>query len=176
MIEAVFLHIPGEAQPPIDVRLAAAAAAGVLASLAMAIAMRMQPGGTVPPFAVAAALSGRSSSEVSRSMAATVHILAGALAGAAFEGLLIGYERVREPIGITVEVVIANLITLSEVLAVATVVGALYVLFSRGVLPRSEGERERLETSGIRRTWALSLAVYAVALLASVTLVFGLLS
>ena len=172
MIEGVFLHIPGEPQPPIDVRLAAAAAAGVLASIVAVIAMRAQSNGFVPPFAVAAALSGRSPSEVSRATAAVVHALAGALAGVAFEGVLIGYERVREPIGITVEVVIANLITLSEVLAVAIVVGALYALFSRFVLPVSG---EGAEASGVRRALARSLAVYAVALLASVTLVFGLL-
>lgn len=172
MIEGIVLHIPGDAQPSIGLRLAIAAAAGALATLGMSVFMRTRPHGYVPPSVAAAAVLRRSPKDVSRPAAGAVHLLAGILAAITFEGLLVGYERVREPLGIGVEVVIADLVTLSEVVALALVVGVLYAVFSRIVFPRHGGTAFRTAADPVRRAWARSVVIYGVTLLASVTLVY----
>lgn len=169
------LHVPGEIPPPLDLRLAVAAVVGLLAALAANVAMRLQSYGYVPAYVAAAAAWRRPPERVSRSAADAVHLAVGMVAGLFLEALLVGYERLRPTLGIDVEVVVAQLTTLSELGVFALVVVVLYVGFSRAVFPRFGGTAYETRPGTVRRQWAVSSLVYGAALFAAMKAVYNLL-
>lgn len=169
------VHIPGEIPPPIDVRLAVALLAGLLATLTMSVVMRWQSYGYVPAYVAAGAVFRQPPEEVSWSAANAIHLAAGMLAGLAFESLVIAYEQIREPLGITVEVVIVGVTTLSELLALVVVVAFLYGFFVGVVFPRFGGIAHEVRPAVIRRQWALAVFVYGCGLFAAFKLVYTVL-
>lgn len=170
------LHIPGEVPPPPGVRLAVAMVAGVVATLGMTVVMRLQSHGYIPAYVAAAALWRRPPEAVRRSAADAVHLAAGMAAAVAFESLVVGYERLREPLGIGVEVIVANVTTLSELLALLAVVGFLYGFFSWLVFPRYGGAAYAAKAEIVRRQWAVSAVSYGVFLLVSLKAIYTVVS
>lgn len=172
---ALPLHVPGDVPPPLDVRLALATIAGLLAALGAAAAMRLQSYGYVPAYVGAAALWGQSPASVSRSAADAVLLAAGMLAGLCFEALVVGSERLRPALGLDVEVVVAGVTTVAELLALAVVVGGLYAGFSRAVFPRHGGAAYETRPGTVRRQWAVSAVVYGAALFVGLKVVYNVL-
>ena len=171
LLPASPLHVPG-GTTPLDVRLALAAVAGLLAAAGAAVVMRLQSYGYVPAYVAAAAAWRRSPEAVPRSAADAVLLAVGMLAGLCFEVLLVGYERLRPALGIDVEVVVGRVATLSELVALGVVVVALYAGFSRGVFPRWGGAAYETRPGTVRRQWAVSTVVYGALLFGSLTLVY----
>lgn len=169
------LHLPGDVPPPLDVRLALAMLAGLLAALATSAVMRLLPYGDVPAYVAASVLWRRPPRRVSWSAANAVHLAVGMLAGVLFEALLLGYDRLREPLGIDVEVVVAGVTTLAELAALALVVAFLYVFFSWVVFPRYGGAAYETYPRTIRREWAVSAVAYGGFLLAALKVVYSVL-
>ena len=101
--------------------------------------MWRQSYGYVPAYVAAAALWRDPPGQVPRSAADATHLAAGMAAGVLFETLNVGYERAREPLGIGVELRVAGVTSLSEILAAAVVVCFLYGFFSWLVFPRFGG-------------------------------------
>lgn len=154
------LHVPGDIPPPLDVRLALATVAGLLAALGAGGVMRLQSYGYVPAYVASAALWRRPPETVSRSAADATHLAIGMAAGLLFEGLVVGYERLRPAVGVDVEVVVADVTTVSELSVYALVVGLLYAGFSRAVFPRFGGAAYETRPGTVRRQWALSAVAY----------------
>lgn len=169
------LHVPGDVPPPLDLRLALAALAGLLAALAAAAAMRLQSYGYVPAYVGAAALWGRTPASVSRSAADATLLATGMLAGLLFEALVVGSERLRTAFGLEVEVVVADLTTVAELVALAAVVGVLYAGFSRAVFPRHGGSAYETRPGTVRRQWAVSAVVYGAGLFVALKVVYNVL-
>jgi hypothetical protein len=169
---AVPLHVPGEIPPPLSIRLAVAMLTGLLATLGMTVVMRLQSYGYVPAYVAAGAVWQRPAEDVSWSAANAVHLAAGMLAGVGFEALLVGYERLRDALGIQTEVVIAEVTTASELTIVAIVVVFLYGFFSWLVFPRFGGAAYETRPETVRRQWALSAVVYGVGLFVAVTVIY----
>lgn len=172
---ALPLHVPGEVPPPLDLRLALAALAGLVAALAAAVAMRLQSYGYVPAYVGAAAVWRRSPASVSRSAADAVLLAAGMLAGLCFEALVVASERLRPAVGVDVEVVVAGVTTVAELIALALVIGALYVGFSRGVFPRHGGTAYETRPETVRRQWAVTAVVYGAGLFVGLTVGYNVL-
>lgn len=166
------LHIPGEIPPPVDVRLAVAMMSGVIAMVAVIAVIRIQSDGFVPAYVTAAMLWRRPPEQVSRSAADAVHLATGLGAGLLYETLLLGYERIRGPLGIDVEIVLAGVTTVAELLAVVLVVAALYGTFSHVVFPRYGGVTYETRPRAIRRRCLFLTALYGCTLFATVTLVY----
>ena len=99
----------------------------------------------------------------------------GLLAGVLFEGLNVGYERAREPLGIGVELRVAGVTSVSEILAVALVVCFLYGFFSWLVFPRFGGNAYETRPGTVRRQWAVSAVVYGAGLLVAVVGIYRVL-
>jgi hypothetical protein len=167
------LHAAGEVPPPLAVRLPVAALAGLLATLGMTVVMRTQSYGYVPPYVAAGAVLRRPPEQVERSAAEAVHFGAGLFTGLFFESLLVGYERLREPAGITVEIVVARATTLSELLALAVVVAVLYAFFAWLVFPRFGGNAYETRPAVVRRQWAVSALSYGGFLFVSMAAVYA---
>jgi len=168
----MLLHVGGDV-PPLDLRLALAAVAGLVATLGMTAVMRLQSHGYVPAYVAAAAVWRRPPEQVSRSAADAVHLAAGMAAGVLFEALDAGYERLRSAAGVDVEVVVAGVATLSEVAALAVVVAFLYAFFSSLVFPRFGGAAYETRTGTVRRQWAVSAVAYGVVLFAALQVVYA---
>ncbi len=168
------LHGFGPAAPSPGLRLAAAAVVRLAATLVATIAMWRQSYGYVPPYVAAAALSREPASEVSRPAADVTHLAAGVAAGVVFEGVHIGLERLPDPLGAAAELDVAG-VTGSALLAAAVVVCLLYGVFSWLVFPRHGGNAYETRPETVRREWAVSAAVYGVALLAGTAVVSGVL-
>ena len=169
------LHVPGDIPPPLDIRLALATVAGLLAALGASGAMRLQSYGYVPAYVSAAALWRRPPESVSRSAADATHLAVGMAAGLLFESLVVGYERLRPALGIDVEVVVADVTTVSELLAYALVVAVLYGGFSRAVFPRFGGAAYETRPGTVRRQWAVSAVVYGALLFVAMKVVYSVL-
>lgn len=166
------LHVPGDVPPPLDVRLALATVAGVLAALAIRAVMSVQSYGYVPAYVTAAAVWRRPPDSVSRSAADAVHLAVGMAAGLFLEGLLVGYARLRPALGVDVEVVVASVTTVSELGAYALVVGVLYAGFSRVVFPRHGGAAYETRPGTVRRQWAVSTVAFGAFLFVSLKVVY----
>jgi hypothetical protein len=169
------LHLAHDAPPPTDARLAVAMLSGGLAALAVSVVMRLLPYGDVPPYVAASVLWRRRPERVSWSAANAVHLTAGTLAGLLFEGLLIGYERLREPLNIGIEVAIAGVTTLSELVVLSVVVAFLYAFFSWVVFPRYGGAAYETYPTTVRREWAISAVAYGVFLFFALAIVYSVL-
>jgi hypothetical protein len=137
--------------------------------------MRLQSYGYVPAYVAAAVLWRRYPESVSRSAADATHLAVGMAAGLLLEGLVIGWERLRPALGVTVEVVVATVTTLSELLAFALVVFVLYVGFSRLVFPRFGGAAYETRPGTVRRQWGVSVLVYGVGLFVALKVVYNVL-
>jgi hypothetical protein len=155
----------------LDIRLAVAAVAGLVATLGMTVAMRLQSRGYVPAYVAAAAVWRRPPERVSWSAANAVHLVAGMLAGVLFEGLVAAGERLRPAFGIDVEVAIAGLVSVLELLALAAVGAFLYGFFAWLVFPRYGGAAYESGAETIRRQWAVSAAVYVALLFVTTTVI-----
>ncbi|MEF8790310.1 MAG: hypothetical protein V5A61_09300 [Haloarculaceae archaeon] len=159
---------------PLELRLAVAAVAGLLATLVMTGAMSLLSEGYVPPYVAASALFGEAPGRVTRRQADAAHYGAGLLAGLLFETLVVVVEAVRDAT-VATAVVVGNVLTFSDFLAALLVVAFLYVFFSYVVFPRYG---ERLYDDGDRRDrvrfhWMVSANVYGLALLAGVVLLYA---
>lgn len=169
---APFLPLHGVADATtIDVRLAVAAVAGLAATLGMTVVMRLQSHGYVPPYVAASAVWQRPPERVTWSAANAVHLVAGMLAGAAFEALVVAGERLRPTLGITVEVLVAGIVSLLELLALGAVAAFLYGFFAWVVFPRYGDTAYETGAETVRRQWAVSAAVYVCLLFAVLTVV-----
>ena len=174
-VAALPLHVPGDVPPPLDLRLALATVAGLLAALGASVAMRLQDYGYVPAYVSAAAIWRRPPESVSRSAADATHLAVGMVAGLFFEALVVGYERVRPALGIDVEVVVASVTTVSELVAYGLVVAVLYAGFSRVVFPRYGGTAHETRPGTVRRQWAVSTLVFGAGLFAAMKVVYSVL-
>jgi hypothetical protein len=159
---------------PLDLRLAVAVVAGLLATLAMTGVMSLLSEGYVPPYVAASALFDEAPGKVSRRQADAAHYAAGTLAGILFELLVVALETIRDAT-VATALVVGNVLTLSDLLATLLVVGFLYAFFAYVVFPRRGGrlydDPERRER--IRFHWLISATVYGVALLAAVVLLYA---
>ncbi len=169
MLDAAFLPLHAGTTTSIDIRLAVAALAGLAATLGMTVAMRLQSRGYVPPYVAASALWRQPPERVSWSAANAVHIVAGMLAGVLFEVLVVGAERLRPALGIGIEVIVAGVISVLELLALALVALFLYGFFAWVVFPRYGGVAFESGAEAVRRQWAVSVAVYAPLVFAALT-------
>lgn len=169
------LHGAGETTT-LDIRLSVAAVAGLVATLGMTVAMRLQSRGYVPAYVAAAALWRRPPERVSWSAANAVHLVAGMLAGALFEGLVVVGERLRPALGMDVEAAIADLVSVTELLALAIVGVFLYGFFAWLVFPRYGGAAYESGAETVRRQWVVSAVVYVCLLLVTMTVIHQTLS
>ena len=169
------LHAGGGVALDPSVRLAVAAVAGLGATLVMTVVMWRQSYGYVPAYVAAAALWRDPPSQVPRSAADATHLAAGMAAGVLFETLNVGYERAREPLGIGVELRVAGVTSVSEILAAAVVVCFLYGFFSWLVFPRFGGNAYETRPGTVRRQWAVSAVVYGAGLLVAVVGIYRVL-
>jgi hypothetical protein len=168
---AAFLPLHAGTTTSIDIRLAVAAVAGLAATLGMTVAMRLQSRGYVPAYVAASALWRRPPERISWSAANAVHVVAGMLAGVLFEVLVVGAERLRPALGIGVEVIVAGVISVVELLALGLVALFLYGFFAWVVFPRYGGVAFESAAETVRRQWAVSVAVYAPLVFATLTVV-----
>jgi hypothetical protein len=161
---------------PLTVRFAVAIVAGLGATVVMTVAMDVLPEGYVPPYVAASVLFATAPGVVSKRQADAAHYGAGMLAGVLFEIAVLGLEAVRDAT-LGVQVVVANVLTLSDLVAAVFVVVFLFVFFAYGVFPR-HGERlyDHEETRRVvRRDWLVSATVYGVALLVAVLVLYAFL-
>lgn len=170
------LHAAGGATVGPGVRLAVAAVAGLAATLLMTVVMWRQSYGYVPPYVAGSALWGEPPNEVPRSAADAAHLAAGMLAGVLFEALNLAYEAARAPLGIGVELRVAGVTSVSEIVAAALVVCFLYGFFSWVVFPRFGGNAYETRPGTVRRQWAVSATVYGVGLLVAVVAIYQVVS
>lgn len=171
-MDAALVPLHGMADTtPLDVRLAVAAIAGLVATLGMTVAMRLQSHGYVPAYVAAGAVWRQPPERVSWSAANAVHLVAGMLAGALFEGFVIAAERLRPVLGIDFEIRIAGVITVVELLALAVVALFLYGFFAWVVFPRYGGVAYESLRETVREQWAVSAVVYVGLLFLAVTAV-----
>lgn len=159
---------------PLDLRLAVAVVAGLLATLAMTVVMSLLSEGYVPPYVAASALFDEAPGKVSRRQADAAHYAAGMLAGILFELIVVAIETVRDAT-VATALVLGNVLTLSDLLAALLVVGFLYAFFAYVVFPRNGGrlydDPERRER--VRFHWLVSATAYGIALLVGVILLYA---
>lgn len=157
-----------EAPPPLSVRIALFAAAGLVATVAMNLPMKRLREGQTPPFVAAGALTGEPPADVSPALASAVHYVAGALAGVLFALLSAGFGR--PALGLPTEPHLpgTTVSTVPALLAALATFGVLYGVFAGVVLPRFGGPvRERARR--VRRDWAVSAGVYTGVLVVAAT-------
>lgn len=152
-----------------DLRLSVAMLAGLLAVLVTLAAMRLQSYGYVPAYVAAAALWNTEPERISRSGATAVLVASGILAGLLFEVAVIAYEGVRDTVGIDVEVVVADVIRLSELVVLVALVGAMYAGFTWLVFPRYGGAAFGTRPDTVRRQFAVAVVVYGLGFFAALT-------
>ena len=159
---------------PLELRLAVAVVAGLLATLVMTVAMSVLSEGYVPPYVAASALFDVPPGRVSRRQADAAHYAAGLLAAVLFELLVLVVEAVRD-VTVATALVLGNVLTLTDLLAAVLVVGFLYGFFAYLVFPRY-GDRlydEEESRVRVRFHWLVSTNVYGLALLAAVVLLYA---
>ncbi|WP_254535449.1 hypothetical protein [Halomarina litorea] len=155
----LLLHAGHITAPPPVVRVAIAMVAGFVASVVMGLPMRRLSEGMVPPYTAASILYGKPPANLSDVEARSAHYAAGILAGVLFVLLAVAAEAVVPP----VRVLQGGLPLSSHLLAGVGVFAVLYGFFGHVVLPRFG--REKREVAGtVRRHWAVSAAVYVLAL------------
>lgn len=152
--------------PPLEVRFSVAVVVGFAATAITTIAMDGLPEGDVPPYVAASALFGLAPGQVSKRQADAAHYGAGMLAGVLFEVVVVGVEAIRNAT-VRVAVVVANVLTLSDLLSALVVVAVLYVVFAYLVFPRYGDHLYASEETRllVRRDWLISATVYGLALL-----------
>ncbi|ESS05517.1 MAG: hypothetical protein A07HB70_01993 [uncultured archaeon A07HB70] len=138
--------------PPL--RIVLGVLAGVVATLAMGVAMARLPEGETPPAVAAAVLTERRVGEGPARLAAVVHHAAGWLTGGLFVTLLLFAEAALGRSSVAYLATTALLLVL--------MVG----FFAGVVLPRVALARQRLRT--VVRDWTVSATVYLTALVALV--------
>lgn len=163
----------GHGVAPLDVRLAVAMLAGLLATFAVTAVMQLQSYGYVPAYVAAGAVWGRDPEAVPRSAAHAAHLTAGMLAGLLFEVLVLVFESVR---GLaSVDPVAVGVTSLSELLALVLVVGFLYGFFSWVVFPRFGGAAYEAHAETVFQQWAISAGAYGALLFVAVNLLYTVL-
>jgi hypothetical protein len=167
---AVLLHAGHTTAPPLATRIAIAALAGFLAMLAAGVPMDRLDEGTTPPSVAGSVLYGKPPGDLLGSEVKSTYYTAGLLAGGLFGLLAAAVDAVGPPVA----VLPGGSGLLSHLLAGVGVFGLLYVGFGYVVLPRLG--REKVDVADrVRRHWAISAAVYVLALLAFVPAVTALL-
>lgn len=157
---------------PLPIRFAVALLAGLGAALLMNIPINLLSRGHVPLDVAASALWRRPIGEVTISETDAVHYAAGMAAGALFELLFVLLESIRPTV-----VVIAGLVTLTEIVAAALVATAVFAGFAVGVFPRYGGEfhEDESERRTVVQQWAVSAATYGLGILVMIPVVYVLL-
>ena len=138
--------------------VAVAMLAGFGAALVASPVMRRLPEGLTPAFAAASALYGRARDDLTETEALSAHYTAGILAGALFATAFLVAEAVLPP-GASV----LGVALVPAAVAALVVVLALYWLFGYVVYPRFGGGTDG-DAGRVRGDWAISVVVYAVAL------------
>jgi hypothetical protein len=135
-------------------RLFLGAAAGLLATLVMDVAMRRLPEGTTPPFVAAGVLSDEPLGSAPALLATAVHYVAGIGSGVLLAGLALAAES------------LLNLSALpAHVVAAVVQLPVMIAFFSYLVVP-VYGRVPADRVDRVRTDWALSAGVYVVALTA----------
>lgn len=157
---------------PLPVRFAVALLAGLGAALLMNVPVNLLSRGHVPLDVAASALWRRPIGEVTISETDAVHYAAGMAAGAVFELVVLVVEAVRP-----VAVVLAGVVTLSELVAAVVVTAFVFGWFAFVVFPRYGGEvhEDETERRTVVRQWAVSAATYGLGMLVMVPIVYVLL-
>lgn len=153
---------------PLGTRLAVAAVAGLLATFVTNVPVNLLSHGAIPPRLAAAAVTRTAVATVSARATAAVYYAGGALAGLAFELLVLGLDGLPA---------LPGPVTAAEVVAAALVAAGAFAGVAGLLLPRVGGSL--YEDGATRRTvvrqWAACAATYGVALLATVPVVYALL-
>ncbi|MFC7153951.1 hypothetical protein ACFQPA_00590 [Halomarina halobia] len=138
--------------------VAVAMLAGFGAALALAPVTRRLPEGLTPAFAAASVLYGRDRDELTETEALSAHYTGGILAGVLFALAFLAGDAAlpTEPSVLGVALVPA----VAAALAVALL---LYALFAHVAHPRFDGGDDG-DAGRVRGDWAISVAVYVVAL------------
>lgn len=139
--------------------LAACAAAGLVAAVAMDYPMSVQPDGFAPAYVAAGAVTRRAPESVSLRDALVVHHIAGPLAGLLYGGLALAFARLFPDV-----LHVAGVPFAAHVLATATVVAFVYAFFSYLVLPRADAGRYEEAATAVRGQWLRSALVFGGAL------------
>jgi hypothetical protein len=140
------------------VRLVLGTAAGVVAAAVMNYPMLRQTDGYVPAYTAASVLARKPSGTVSFGQAATVHHVAGGLAGVLYALLTVAVGGV-----VTAGPRLAGESLGGHLLAAAGVVAFLVVVFNYLVLPVA-GEVAPDRAVAVRRAWLRSALVFGLAL------------
>lgn len=157
-----------EAPPPLSIRVALFAAAGLAATVVMNLPMKLLREGQTPPFVAGAALTGTAPEEVAPALASAVHYAAGALAGVLFALLSAGLGRPTAGLPAEPHLPGTTVSAVPALLAALATYGFLYAFFGTLVLPRFGGPvRDRARR--VRRDWAVSAGVYTAALVVAAT-------
>lgn len=152
-----------------DLRLSVAMLAGLIAVLVTLAVMRLQSYGYIPAYVAAAALWNTEPEEISRSGATAVLLASGILAGLLFELSIVAYEGVRGAVGIDVEVVVAGVTRLSELVVLVALVATLYAGFAWLVFPRYGGAAYETRPDTVRRQFAVAVVVYGLGFFSALT-------
>jgi hypothetical protein len=141
--------------------VAAGAAAGLVAALVMDLPMVRQPDGFTPAFVAAAVVRGRTPDAVSFRDANVVHHAAGVLAGVLYAVIVLALGVAVGP-GVDPTALAGAAVV--HALAVAAVVGFIYVVFAHLVLPRAGGTIYEERATAVRGQWLRSSLVFGVAM------------
>lgn len=155
----VVAHAGHDASMGLDVRLALGALAGLVGVLALSPLAALSADLREAAAAAATRLLRRASVDITPSSAAAVLLGAGLLAGALFELVVVGLERVRP-----IVVVIGGRVTLTDLVAVAVVSGLAFWCLRRSARDSPNASVRSDSRSGL--VFAVSLAYGVVVLLA----------
>ncbi|MWG35098.1 hypothetical protein [Halomarina oriensis] len=132
---------------------------GFFAALVMDLPMGRLDEGSTPPLVAAGVLYDEPPNSLRPEQARSVHYTAGILAGVLYALVALVLDAVVPAV-----VTVAEVPLVSHLLAGAFVGLFLYSFFARGVLPRYGGGK-RAVAATVRRSWAVSVGVFVVALL-----------
>ena len=170
---SVVAHAAGAELRPVPVRLAVAVLAGFGAAAVANFPMGSLPDGEVPKEVALAAVWPDVPEGVVPVGSHTVHYLAGILVAVGIELALVATESLRG-----VELLVFGWVSVSRLLAAAGAAAFVTVLFAAVVLPRvGPGRLADYEerANGIRLQWAVSAAVYGLAVAVLVPALYVLL-
>ncbi|MFD1514789.1 hypothetical protein [Halomarina rubra] len=137
---------------------------GFFAALVMDVPMSRLEEGTTPPLVAASVLYGQPPTRLDAAQARSVHYIAGIFAGVLYAVVALVLDAVL-PAG----ALVADVPVLPHVLSGLVTGGFLYAFFAFVVLPRYGGGKRTVGAT-VRRSWALSVAVFVAALLLFVPL------
>lgn len=137
---------------------------GFFAAIVMDLPMRRLEEGATPALVAAGVLYDRPPTALDPRQARSVHYTAGILAGVLYVLVALPLDALLPPVAS-----VGGVPLLAHLLAGALVGGFCYAFFGWVVLPRYGGGK-RAVAATVRRSWALSVVVYVLALWAFVPL------